>query len=328
MSDDNAVGAGSSFSHFDDIRSEVQEMVDRLYDLHDATDPRKGPEAEQDKHRNALRAVAIWWHVYGRLMQWAQSHLIGYEMARSDGRIAEILKDIKGGAIGENSHQYEQLGCLYNWNPGYIYSAGYRRSADHWSDQLETRLRGADLGLEDDVLRRVIVQLLRSLSDDSSVWRFPLCEALTALNHGEVTDFIKPSSTMGRGQPYILDRARADAVAHVYYLVGKGIKKRLALSQVGAEVGLSPETVRDWEKRLRKDEAFRFLWESAWIAGQIEDDPEIANSDVFDVIYHGTTSSIDMARSFLDGRGWHAKSLGDIRARLRNEQEAGCEEPA
>lgn len=34
--------AKSSFSHFDDIKLEVQEMVDRLYELHDETDPRKG----------------------------------------------------------------------------------------------------------------------------------------------------------------------------------------------------------------------------------------------------------------------------------------------
>ncbi len=302
-------------------------MIDRLYELHDATDPRKGEVSEEGKHRRALRAVAIWWHVHARLMQWAQSHLIGYEMAQSDAKIAEVLMSMRGGETSDNSHQHEQLGSLYVWNPGYVYSAGDDRSGDHWSNTLEQRLREADLGLEDDVLRRVIVQMLRSLSIDSSVWRFPLSEALNALNRGEVTDFFKPSNGQQPGRrPYMLDRARADAVAHVYYLIGKGIKKRVALFRVGAEVNVSPETVREWEKSLRPDEAFRFLWESAWLAGQIEDDPELASADVFDLRYHGKTSTLDMARSFLEGQAWLAKSLGDIRERLRNYREPACQE--
>lgn len=116
--------AKSSFSHFDDIKLEVQEMVDRLYELHDETDPRKGESSEEAKHEKAQRAVAIWWYIYARLMQWAQSHLIGYEMARSDGKIADVVRDLRGAELSDDVHQFEQLGTLYIANPGYNYSKG------------------------------------------------------------------------------------------------------------------------------------------------------------------------------------------------------------
>ena len=57
-------------------------MVERLYELHDATDPRKGYDFEVGKLERAQRAVAMWWYIYARLMQWAQSHIIDYEMAQ------------------------------------------------------------------------------------------------------------------------------------------------------------------------------------------------------------------------------------------------------
>ncbi|MEQ1936611.1 MAG: hypothetical protein ABL962_22390, partial [Fimbriimonadaceae bacterium] len=203
----------SSFSHYDDIRSEVQEMVDRLCELHDETDPRKGEASEQGKHEKAQRAVAIWWYVYARLMQWVQSHLIGYEMARTNQKLQDVLAPFRSDSLSENAHQLEQLGTLYVANPGYVYTSGGgdNLSDDHWSELLGQRLAEADLGLDDETLRRVIVQLLLSTSADSSVWRFPLSGALRALNHGEIAEFIKPTNGRRRGRSYLLDSARSDA---------------------------------------------------------------------------------------------------------------------
>lgn len=164
------------------------------------------------------------------------------------------------------------------------------------------KLDKANADLTDEVLRRVIVQLLLSTSADSSVWRFPLSHGLRALNHGETTEFLTPARSRRRGRPYLLDEVRADVVAHLHYLRGKGIKKYIALEKIGNEIGASPETIRDWEKRLRSDDWFFFHWEAAFIAGQIEDDPELADSGYFDVRYFGTTSTLEMARYFLEGR--------------------------
>ena len=73
------------------IRKDVQFMVDILYKLHDTTDPRKGEVSEHAKLYRAQRAVSIWWYIHARLMQWAQSHIIGYEMARLNPACQEIL---------------------------------------------------------------------------------------------------------------------------------------------------------------------------------------------------------------------------------------------
>jgi hypothetical protein len=118
----------------------------------------------------------------------------------------------------------------------------------------------------------------------------------------------------------LLDAARADVVAHLHYLMGKGIKKHIALAKIGDRIGASSETIRDWEKKLRSDDWFFFHWESAFLAGQIEDDPELAKSGCFDVRYFGTTSNLEMARHYLDGRVSDARSLDALKKRLRKLQ--------
>ena len=40
------------------------------------------------------------------------------------------------------------------------------------------------------------------------------------------------------------------AVAHIHYLLGKGIKKHIALERIADALAVSVETLRDWEKAL------------------------------------------------------------------------------
>jgi hypothetical protein len=68
----------------------------------------------------------------------------------------------------------------------------------------------------------------------------------------------------------VLDSTRAVAVAHVYYLVGKGLKKHIALNRVSKALPADGETIRSWEKSLAKDRWFNNLWQGAYLAGQLE----------------------------------------------------------
>jgi hypothetical protein len=298
------------FAHYDDIRSEIIDMVERLCELHDSTHPRLGKRSEAHKHNRAQRAIAIWWYIYARLMLWVQSHVIGYEMARLNPNLQRFLSSKRGDDLDENSHKLEQLGSMYAVNsPSLVHN-------EKWSTDFSNQLEKLNIGLDDETLRRVIVRLLLSTSADSSVWRFPISHALTALNYGEQQEFVKPSKKRRRGQPYRLDRTRSNAISHVYYLIGKGMKKHVALDRVSAGIAVSPETLRDWEKSLRADDWFTFTWEAAWIAGQIEAEPKLVPSEVFDISYYGITDNIELARIFLQDLNGEV-SLAQIRKNLR-----------
>jgi len=293
---------------YEDIRAEVQGMVDRLYELHDATDRRRGEASELNKLQNAQRAIAIWWYIYARLMQWAQNHIIGYEMARLNPLCQDVLLTESGGELHDDSHALERLGSVYIVN---------RPIEDETLEKLSGTLKNKGVELDDTTLRRVIVRLLLSTSTESSVWRFPLSHALTALNHGEVTEFVTPTKRKRRGQSYKLDHARSNAISHVYYLLGKGLKKHAALTKVGDAIGQSVETLRDWEKKLQYDDWFRFLWEAAHIAGYIEDDPDAREEEVELNFYDGIHSNVEIARYFLQRELRGDCSLPKIKEDLR-----------
>jgi hypothetical protein len=134
------------------------------------------------------------------------------------------------------------------------------------------------------------------------------------LNYGEQDEFFKPAKSKRRGHPYRLDWAKANAVAYVWYLIGKGLKKHVAIAKVADGIGASSETIRDWEKRLKSDDWFRFTWESARLAGYVEENPDEDHDELFDVRYYGTTSALDLARNIVVGR---QLSLPKIREDIR-----------
>ena len=168
--------------------------------------------------------------------------------------------------MDDDSHELELLGSLYAMNRPIHMSLEQMLEGNSPEDKLAEELDRQKIDLDDAALRRAIVRLLLSTSADSSVWRFPLSHALTALNYGEQDQFFTPAKSRRRGHPYRLDWAKAKAVAYVWYLNGKGLKKHVAIEKVADGIGVSTETIRDWEKRLKSDDWFRFTWQSAWTA--------------------------------------------------------------
>src|SRR5262245_45462607 len=127
----------------------------------------------------------------------------------------------------------------------------------------------AEISLSDEALRNVIVRLLASSDENSVVWRDPLRHALRAANAGEVHPLFDPGKKRRRGRPYVLDSARAIAVAHVHYLRGKGFKKHVALERVSKTIAVNSETIRSWEKSLAEDRWHTNLWRGAHLAGNL-----------------------------------------------------------
>jgi hypothetical protein len=235
-----------------DIRALAQPLLDELYELYDRSEASGGKplSRKDDKLRDAYRAIQVWWQLYGSLMIWAQSRIIGHEMVRASPEKMAALAEM---GFDEYSDIVEFL--------------GFGHSQVHPDNRPPPE---SEISFSDEALRNVIVRLLASSEQNSSVWRDPLSHALRAANAGEVHPLFDPGKKRRRGKPYVLDSARAVAVAHVHYLVGKGFKKHVALDRVSKTLPASGETLRSWEKSLGEDRWFRNLWKGAYLAGQLE----------------------------------------------------------
>jgi hypothetical protein len=150
----------------DDIRTEMQPFIDRLYELYAETDPSKGHASELNKLQSAQRAIHIWWHIYGRLLLWAQSQIVGYEIARDSPKLADELSRLRGNDIDKDSHELELLGLGYALNRPV--------NQDERVEALTEAIEAVEDGISDEALRRAIARLLVSTDANSSFWRFPL----------------------------------------------------------------------------------------------------------------------------------------------------------
>lgn len=105
---------------------------------------------------------------------------------------------------------------------------------------------------------------------NTSYWRFEVQEGLRSLNEGEVEPIFKPVASRLRGKPASLNRWKLAALRQVYFRVGKGMKKHRALREVGDGIGQSPETLRDWEKKLLRDEDRQIDLYCSQLAGEFD----------------------------------------------------------
>src|SRR5262249_52933903 len=146
-------------------------------------------------------------------------------------------------------------------------------------------------------LRSSIARLLYSDNANTSFWRNHLSRALEALNAGEVDPLFHPERTGRRGKPHQLDGLRAMAIGHVYFHMGSGEKKHVALENVAEKLKVSVETIRSWEKALQREERWPVLWKIARGAGRHKENIEKLDPP-FNLESFGSVSSLEMANYF------------------------------
>ena len=260
------------------------------------TDPAKGAASEDDKLEYARQAISIWWYLFGELMLWAQSHLAGYEIGRSNPRLMHKLAKTFGREIDVDSHILEYIGLGFSWN-----RVNYD---DPTMEKVEEAMEKNKVEMDDSAIRYLIRELLVSRSANSSFWRFPLKDSLFALNLGHVEDIVRPEPIRRQGNPVQLLNCKMMALRHVHYHIGRGLKKYRALQLVGDELGQSPETLRSWEKSIAGDDDFMMDLVGAKLAGELE--TEIDNNSLKDLIekhgaqYHRHSSDIEYAKYILE----------------------------
>jgi transcriptional regulator with XRE-family HTH domain len=234
----------------------IEETVDlylkTLLEFYRDTDPAKGPDDQYSKHAMAELAIERFWYLQGKLMSWAQAHMTGYAILCETPGLSEFLENKLGHEIDEDSHVLEQIGLVYNYNPPDCEDPELLRVHDLLEEFADSELGDNERLLGPQAMRRFIVELLMSRCADNSYWRFDLQSSLRALNEGETDVLATPLRERRQGKPFTLNQWKLEALRQVHFRVGGGIKKYRALEEVGDAIGQSPETLRAWEKSLRR----------------------------------------------------------------------------
>lgn len=88
------------------------------------------------------------------------------------------------------------------------------------------------------------------------IWK-ELLEGSLALEFGEVPQIFSPAPTRRHGRPYTLFKLKMWALLHLYLLVGEGMKRHQAETEVATAFGISIEALRSWEKRAFKTHPYQ-----------------------------------------------------------------------
>jgi integrase len=137
-----------------DIRKDVARYVRALIRLYEATDPVHGPASEENKLEKARRAIELWWYLYGELLLWAQSQIVGYEYGRSNPEFIKKLSKTFEREITVDSHILEYIGLGFSWNrPNY---------GDPMMEKMDKAMEKYNVGMDTASIRLLIRELLVS----------------------------------------------------------------------------------------------------------------------------------------------------------------------
>jgi hypothetical protein len=158
------------------------------------------------------------------------------------------------------------------------------------------------IGINRTAMRYLISELVSpGGAPNSFFWQHELHTAFYALALGHVEEFFKPEPKRRQGHPVKMMNWKLKALFHVYFHVGKGLKKYRARELVGDKLGQSTETLRSWEKLMLGDHDSMTDLRLAKLAGEMDNDKH----SIEDLVRKGLANTTDI---------WDVKvMLADIR---------------
>jgi hypothetical protein len=253
---------------------DVQSLVDALLRNYLSTEPSKGKATEARKFEIAEQTIDLFWRLFDMLGYWAQAQIVGKVWAEANPKLANQLAELWSIADGIefDSHVLERFGSEFGQSRGWIGEPIFDFLASREDLDEQTQL-------SQPVLREAMRRLLCSDPRRSSFWRRPLAEGLKALNFGQIVEPLEPVRSRRRADFFETLALKSEALCRMNFLIGKGIKKHIALEKVAGVLNQSPETLRSWEKLLRDDEEHQADAHAARIAGKFEEEVRTRSVD-------------------------------------------------
>jgi hypothetical protein len=210
----------------------VADLIGRLHELERKTNPQKGARSAEGKSDAALDALEIAGDLVNALAGWALDHQAG--LALKDQKFVQ-LRTAKTPAHPE-------------------YSNIRSTDDDHRHEWYGRNWVGRDGAPIDPIVARK--WLMNLVSANPGIFNLELrwmtLWALQACDYGETLPMLR-ATKKGRKVNWTILQLQLRAVEHVKYREARGIKKFKAQEEVAGAFGVSVNTLRTWETRLRSE---------------------------------------------------------------------------
>ena len=207
----------------------VAGLIDRLHDLERKTDPKLGAQSAKGKNSAAIEALRIASDLVNALAGWALDYQAGLALKDQNVQLSTAEhRDSSNVRAMDDDHQLEWYGR--NWIG---------------------RLGGGPI--DPIVARKWLMNLVQGLF---SIFNLELMlmtlSALEACDYGEIQPILG-ATKKGRKVNWTILQLQLKAIEFVKYREARGIKKFKALEEVAEAFGVSVDTLRTWEARLRSE---------------------------------------------------------------------------
>ncbi|WP_193335469.1 hypothetical protein [Devosia beringensis] len=245
-----------------DPASSMQALGDRLVKLYTKADLNK-PLMHSERAELAEDTIQVWWEIYDCYIFWAQCELLGQDIMQQHFDLLTMLRD-KHLLTMESEHQLaEALGYYFSTSDKSAASKALRSALGE--DQLELVRLLAKAGLSEP---GSFMRLLLSSSTKSNAY---LRAELHRLASAMPATKTLTERDIDHAFPTEITNWKLEAARQVRLLVGGGLKKIAALSEVAAAIRHSIDDLQRWERDLVKFSDFENDLFCAELVGEFGD---------------------------------------------------------
>ncbi|MBE7731964.1 hypothetical protein [Devosia faecipullorum] len=265
--------------------STIEGLINRLIEIHRSAGRPSSAMSHAERAALAGEAIQIWWDIYDRLVFWTQCELLGQDLLRQNFDLLVMLRD-RGLLRQETERRLSQA-------LGYYFSVSDKSRASDvlmpilGSGQVEVMSLLARAGLN--APHAFLARLLTPNATDNSYLRSELARLTGALpDPSHATD-----RDLDHAQPGETTRWKLEALRQVRAMVGGGLKKIAALSEVATALKRSIDEMQSWERDLVKFGDYENDLFCAELAGELGDELRASHySNIRNYRFYGSFNGV------------------------------------
>jgi hypothetical protein len=298
----------------------MQAKADRLVELYRQADPRAGSIGHSDRAALAEEAIEVWWEIYNQFVFWAQCELLGQDILQQRFDLLAMLRDRKMLRTDTERRLAEVLG--YYFSVADKSKARERLLSMVGGEQLELVKLLAKAGLAEpgQFVRQLLspntkvnayldIELRRIVSE------IPTRASLTVrdLDSGFSTD---------------VTNWKLEAVRQVRLLIGRGLRKIVAITEVSSAIRHSIDELQQWERDLVKFSDYENDLFCAELVGEFDDQLRATHyTNIRNYKFYGSfEGSYNLERATQLARHMRQVRMSDIQQGLRGVREVSSSE--
>jgi len=294
-----------------DPASAMQVLADRLVKLYWQTDFRNSTLAHAERAALAEETIEIWWEIYDQFVFWGQCELLGQDIIRQRFDLLVMLRDRNMLRMDTERRLAELLGYYFSVSDKAL--ARKRLISTVGDEQLEVVRLLTKAGLSEP--GSFVRQLLSPNTKTNTYLQVEL---------NRLTDQMPASASLTERDldnafPTEVTNWKLEASRQVRLLVGRGLRKIAAITEVAAALRHTPDQLQQWERDLVKFSDYENDLFCAELVGEFEDQLRASHyTNIRNYKFYGSFEGVfNLERATQLARHMRQVRMSDIQHGLR-----------